>query len=294
MPMWGAREAGGTKVVCAVSNEPPDLLDKKLIPTTKPQETLAEIIDFFTPYAQDLSALGIGSFGPVDVIESSSTYGYILDTPKPHWSNVDFVGPIKQRLQVPIGFDTDVNAAALGEYTWGYAQGLDTFIYLTVGTGIGGGGLMNGKPMHGLLHPEMGHILIPHDRDRDPFPGICPFHQDCLEGLASGVALERRWGCKANTLPPEHEAWKLEAHYLALALVSFILTCSPQRLILGGGVMGQTQLFPMIRSEVQTLLRGYLKLPEIIKQIDSYIVPPQLGGNAGIAGAFVLAKQLVS
>jgi len=163
---------------------------------------------------------------------------------------------------------------------------------LTIGTGIGGGGLSSGKLLHGLIHPEMGHIRLPHDLARDPFPGACPYHGDCLEGLASGPALEKRWGARAETLPPDHPAWKLEARYLALALVNFICTLSPQRIILGGGVMEQAQLFPLIRREVQQLLNGYVQSPVIIENIDAYIVPPGLGKRAGVLGAIALAETV--
>jgi fructokinase len=190
-----------------------------------------------------------------------------------------------------VGFDTDVNGAALGEYRWGAAQGLDTFVYLTIGTGIGGGGMVNGKLMHGLLHPEMGHIRIPHDPDQDPFDGVCPFHGDCLEGLAAGPALEARWGQRAETLPLDHPAWELEANYLASGLVNLICILSPQRIILGGGVMQQASLFPLIRGKVQQLLSDYLKTPTILKHIDEYIVPPRLGDRAGVKGAIALAQQ---
>ena len=195
-------------------------------------------------------------------------------------------------MNLPVAFDTDVNAAALGEKRWGAAQDVSDFIYLTIGTGIGGGGMINGALMHGLLHPEMGHIRIPHDRDRDPFPGACPWHGDCLEGLASGPAIARRWGLPADQLPPDHPAWDLEAHYLALGLVNFILTLSPQRLILGGGVMNQRQLFQKIRAEVQMLLAGYVQHPHILEEMDAYIVPPGLGDRAGVKGSLALGMQL--
>jgi fructokinase len=204
---------------------------------------------------------------------------------------VDFAGQVGRALAAPVGFDTDVNAAAVGEHRWGAAQGLDNFIYLTVGTGIGGGGLINGRPMHGLVHPEMGHVRLPHDRDDDPFPGRCPFHGDCLEGMASGPALEDRWGQPAETLPEDHPAWPLQARYLAFALVNFICTLSPQRIILGGGVMKQESLFPLIRSEVLSLLNDYVRSPAITEEIDSYIVPPGLGGRAGGLGALALGQD---
>jgi fructokinase len=204
---------------------------------------------------------------------------------------VDIRGRIASALGVPVGFDTDVNAAALGEHRWGAAQDVDTFVYLTVGTGIGGGALVAGKLLHGLVHPEMGHIRIPHDRDRDPFEGVCPFHGDCLEGLATGPAIEARWERRGEELPRDHSAWPLEAHYLALGLTSMICTLSPERVILGGGVMERSFLFPMIRSEVRDLLNGYIQAPAIIEQIDAYIVPPGLGRQAGVLGAIALASR---
>jgi fructokinase len=194
---------------------------------------------------------------------------------------------------VPVGFDTDVNAAALGEATWGAAKGLETFLYLTVGTGIGGGGMVNGQLLHGLSHPEMGHLRVPHDLGKDPYPGACPFHGDCLEGLAAGPALLGRWGRRAEELPPDHAAWKLEAHYLALGLANLICTLSPQRIILGGGVMQQVGLFQMVRQNVQQLLNGYLQVSAILEQIDQYIVPSALGNRAGVLGAIALARKMV-
>jgi fructokinase len=264
-------------------------------PTTASGETLGRAIEFFRQQQAEapLAAIGIGSFGPLDPRPVSPTYGYITSTPKPGWADTDIVGPIQQALGVPVGFDTDVNVAALGEFRWGAAQGLDTFIYLTVGTGIGGGGMVNGQLVHGLVHPEMGHIHIPHDWQRDPFPGSCPFHGDCFEGLASGPALARRWGQKAETFPAGHAAWSLEAHYLALALINYTCTVSPQRIILGGGVMSQTELYPMVRREFQETLNGYIVSPDIESHIEGYIVPPGLGNRSGVLGAIALA-QLVA
>lgn len=296
MALLGGIEAGGTKFVCAVGTGPDDLQAEIRIPTTMPQETISQVIDFFQQQIKqtgDLAAIGIGAFGPVDVCENSPKFGWFLNTPKPGWQQVDFVGTIKRELNIPVGFDTDVNAAALGEYQWGNGIGLGSLIYLTVGTGIGGGGVMGGRPIHGLLHPEMGHILIPHDLSVDPFVGACPFHQDCLEGLASGFAMEKRWQQKAASLPADHPAWALEAHYLATGLINFILTLSPERIILGGGVMEQPQLFPLIRSQVRERLNAYLEVPQIMADIDNYIVPPKLGSKAGIMGAFVLAQQTI-
>jgi fructokinase len=292
MPLFGGIEGGGTKFVCAVGTGPDDLRAETRFPTTTPAETIGRAIAFFQEQAQQepLAALGIASFGPVDPNPASSTFGYITTTPKPGWAQTDFAGQISRALGLPVGFDTDVNVAALGEHRWGAAQGLDTFIYLTIGTGLGGGGLVNGQLMHGLIHPEMGHIRPPH-HPNDPYPGACPFHGDCLEGMAAGPAIEGRWGQRAETLPLDHPAWEIEAYYLAQGLVSFICTLSPQRIVLGGGVMEQAHLFPLIRRKTQELLNGYVQAPEILERIDQYIVPPKLGPRAGVLGAIALAQK---
>lgn len=289
--LYGGIEAGGTKFICAVGTDSGEIQAQVHIPTTTPEETLGRVIAFFESQAASHTLLGIGiaSFGPLDPDPMSPTFGTITTTPKPGWSQVNIVARLRQVFDLPIGFDTDVNGAALGEHRWGAGRGLDTFIYLTVGTGIGGGGIVNGALMHGLMHPEMGHIRVPHDRNADPFPGICPYHGDCLEGLASGPAIEARWGQKGPTIPPDHPAWELEAHYLALALANFICTLSPQRIILGGGVMHQTQLFPLIRRRVLEHLGGYIQHPQITESIETYIVPPALGDRAGVLGAIALA-----
>jgi fructokinase len=289
--LCGGIEAGGTKFVCAIGSGPDDIQDEVRFPTTTPEETIGRTIGFFRPRQADLAAIGIASFGPVDPNTASPTYGFITSTPKPGWAGTDFVRTIQQALDLPVGFDTDVNGAALGEYRWGAAQGIDTFVYLTVGTGIGGGGMVGGRLMHGLLHPEMGHMLLRHDRKADPFDGICPFHKDCLEGLASGPALQARWGRLAETLPPDHPAWPLQARYLALAVMNLICTLSPQRIIMGGSVMMGPHLFPLIRADVQDLLNGYVQAPEILCHIDRYIVPPALGARAGVLGAIALAEN---
>jgi fructokinase len=292
MPVFGGIEAGGTKFVCAAGTGPDDILSEARYRTTLPEETLANAVAFFQELPQDQTpaAIGIGSFGPVDPDPSSPTFGHITTTPKPGWANTDVAGAFRQALGLPIGFDTDVNAAALGELRWGAAQGLDTFIYLTIGTGIGGGGLANGRLLHGLIHPEMGHIRVPRHPE-DDYAGFCPFHGDCLEGLAAGPAIEGRWGSPGEMLPPDHPAWQMEAYYLASGLVNLILALSPQRIVLGGGVMSQEYLFPMIRSQVQTLLGGYLQSPAISERIDQYIVPAALGGDAGVLGAIALAER---
>lgn len=292
MHLYGGVEAGGTKFVCAVGTGPDDLRAVERFPTTTPDQTLGRVIEFFRNQSQPVTAMGIASFGPVDPDPNSPTYGWITSTPKPGWRDTDVRGRLQQALQVPVGFDTDVNAAALGEGRWGAARGLDTFLYLTVGTGIGGGGVVGGKLMHGLIHPEMGHIPVSRRAD-DPFSGACPFHGDCLEGMASGPAMERRWGARAETLPSDHPAWDLEAHYLALGLSTLICTLSPQRVILGGGVMQREHLYAQVRQKVQAWLNGYVQSDAIINQIEQYIVPPGLRDRAGVLGAIALAEAAV-
>ena len=288
----GGIEAGGTKFVCAIGTGPNDIRAQTRFPTSGPEETLGQAIEFFRSYGEPVAGIGIGSFGPVDLDPASSTYGYVTSTPKPGWQQTDVRGPIQAALGVPVAFDTDVNVAALGEYIWGAGRGLQTFLYLTIGTGIGGGGMVEGNLLHGLVHPEVGHIRIPHNREADPFPGICPFHGDCWEGLACGPAMERRWGRRAEELPADHPAWRLEAHYLALALVNLICTVSPQRIILGGGVMHQPHLFPLVRHEVQALLNGYVRSPALLNMIDTFLVSPALQGRSGMLGAIALAQQI--
>jgi fructokinase len=280
---YGAIEAGGTKWVCGVGSGPDDLVTTQ-IPTTSPKETIAAAIAFFRD--REIAAVGIGSFGPVNLDRASPHYGYITSTPKPGWQNTDVAGVFRAALNIPVGFDTDVNAAALGESRWGAARDVASCIYLTIGTGVGGGAILDSRLLHGLMHPEMGHIRIPHDRQRDPFPGGCPFHGDCLEGLASGPAIQKRWGVSAKELPSDHPAWQLEARYLALAVANLVFTVSPARVILGGGVMDQSQLFGMIRTELSELVHGYIQLPE------QFVVPPGLGNRSGVLGALALAEQV--
>jgi fructokinase len=279
--MLGAIEAGGTKFVCGLGTGPADLKTVQ-IPTTSPEETTAAAIAFLKEHSGGrVDAIGIASFGPVDLRCDSPTYGFIRSTPKDGWRDYDLAGALRRAFGVPVGFDTDVNGAALGEARWGAAQGIADFVYLTVGTGIGGGAVLNGRVLHGMMHPEMGHIRIPNLVEGG---GVCPYHGDCLEGLASGPAIEARWRVPATQLPPDHEGWKLEARYLALGLNNFACALSPRRFVLGGGVMDQRQLFPMIEAELATLINGYLRIPE------SYVVPAALGGRAGVLGALVLAE----
>ncbi len=286
----GAVEAGGTKFVCAVGTPSSELLREARIETRSPAETVSEVVSFFHPYSPDLAALGVGSFGPVDLRVSSPTYGFITSTPKTAWRNFDIAGALRDALHLPVGFDTDVNAAVLAEATWGAGQDLENVLYVTVGTGIGGGAMIEGRLVHGLMHPEMGHIRVPHDRERDPFPGVCPYHGDCLEGLASGPSLEARWGALPEKLSPDHPAWILEAEYLGIACMNWICAFSPERIILGGGVM-QPHLFPALRNRTRSALNGYIDLPEVTQRIESYIVPPGLGERAGVLGALALGAR---
>lgn len=291
MSIFGCIEAGGTKFVCGVGTGPDDL---KLasFPTSSPEATVDNLRDFFHEQGgARLSAVGIGCFGPLDLHPDSPTFGYITSTPKAGWRHYNLAGAVRRALGVPVGLDTDVNAAALGEARWGAGQGFSDFLYLTVGTGIGGGAIVHEEVVHGLVHPEMGHIRIPHDLAKDPYPGCCPYHQDCLEGLASGPAMEARWGAPAPELPATHPAWELEAHYLALGLATWVCTLSPQRFVLGGGVMQQPHLFPMVRRELARLLNGYIQADALAEGIDRYVVPPQLGNRAGVVGAMVLAER---
>ena len=291
MPLFGGIEGGGTKFVCAIGTGPDDVRAEERFDTDVPDVTLAAVEAFFRAHRDlgCLSSVGIASFGPIDPDPTSPLFGYVTTTPKPGWAQTDLAGAVHRMLGVPVGFDTDVNVAALGEHRWGVARGLDTFVYLTVGTGIGGGGMVNGKLIHGMMHPEMGHIRVPHDVQADPYEGYCSYHGDCLEGLCCGPAIEARWGVPSRELACDHPAWELEAHYLALGLVNLILPLSPQRIIIGGGVMHQAQLFPMIRTNVQRLLNGYLQVENVRTGIDAYIVPPELGDRAGVLGAIALA-----
>jgi fructokinase len=290
----GGVETGGTKVLCAVGTGADDIHAQLRIPTGEPGETLARAVAFFREQATPVAAIGIASFGPIDLDPRSPTFGFITTTPKPGWAHTDVAGPFRAALGVPVGFDTDVNGAALGEHRWGAARDVDPFVYVTVGTGIGGGGVVNGRLLHGLVHPEMGHLRLPHDRGADPFPGSCPYHGDCLDGLASGRALRERWGVPAETLPPEHPAWALEAEYLALGLVSVIGVLSPRRIVIGGGVMQQRQLLPRVRRRAVELLAGYVRAREIVEDIENYIVPPMLGAGAGVFGALALAHDALA
>ncbi|MBQ9263038.1 MAG: ROK family protein [Clostridia bacterium] len=283
---YGALEAGGTKMVLAVADENLRILARESLPTRTPEETMPAMIEFFRK--QEVDALGIGSFGPLDLNPISPTYGYIAKTPKLSWCDYPLMPAFKKALSVPCLLDTDVNAAALAEAKLGAARGLKNCVYVTVGTGVGAGIYCEGQLVHGLMHPEFGHILLAPHPD-DPMPqGICPYHRGCLEGLAAGPAIEKRWGVSAKELPPDHPAWKMEAHYLAQMCVTALMTVSPEKIILGGGVMSQRHLFPMIWRETERLLGGYLAP---VKDVSALIVPPACFPDSGLIGSLLLAKM---
>lgn len=283
----GALEAGGTKMVCAIGDETGKIFEQISLPTKTPEETVPAMIEYFQKAKVD--ALGIGCFGPIDPDKRSKTYGYITSTPKLAWANYDIVGAFEKALGVPVGFDTDVNGSVLGEATFGQAKGKSSVIYITIGTGVGVGVYIEGKLLHGMLHPEAGHVMI-RRREDDTYEGKCPYHKVCLEGMAAGPAVEERWGEKAVNLKDRKEVWDLEAYYIAQALTGYILTLSPEMIILGGGIMHQEQLFPLIRSYVTEMLNGYIQTDEL-KDIDHYIVPASLNDDQGIMGALELGRR---
>jgi fructokinase len=288
--VYGGLETGGTWCMCAVGTGPDDIRAHEQFRTVAPEQTLEQIGAFFQAH-QPLAGIGVGSFGPVDVDPRSPTWGYVTTTPKPGWQHTP-VGPfLRERLDLPLVFDTDVNAAAIGEYRWGAGAGAESLCYLTVGTGIGAGLVIGGRPLHGLVHPEVGHMRIPHDTSRDPFAGSCPMHGDCWEGLASGPALAARWDAPASELPDEHPAWALEAEYVALGILSIVTVASPHVVVAGGGVMERPHLLPAVRSHLRELVAGYLETPLLGDEIDSYLVAPALGDQAGVLGAIALAQS---
>ena len=285
----GAIEAGGTKFVVCIGDEFGNVIERDSFPTETPEETMANIFKFFD--GKDIEALGVGCFGPIDPDLNSPTYGYITTTPKPGWGNFNIMGALKERYDIPMGFDTDVNGAALGEAYFGAAKGLDSALYMTIGTGIGCGAIVEGNLVHGLLHPEMGHMNMI-VREDDTYAGKCPFHGTCFEGLAAGPAIEARWGKKGFELPADHPAWDLEAYYIGQALATYVLVISPKKIILCCGGSKQKQMFPLIHKYLREFLNGYIQKDEILTdKIDDYIVSPALGDNAGVCGALALAKQ---
>ena len=283
----GALEAGGTKMVCAIGDENGSVFERESFPTRAPGETMPDVIGYFRD--KGVAALGIGSFGPLNLNADDPAFGSITTTPKPGWRDYPLRQSLMEALGVPVGIDTDVNAAALAEARLGAGKGLDSLVYYTIGTGVGGGVVTEGRLLHGLVHPEIGHMLLRPD-PRDPAPdGFCPYHKGCAEGLASGPAIEKRWGMPAKDLPADHVAWDVEAEYLAQLCANTILALSPKRIVLGGGVMHQLHLFPRVRRLTLEKLNGYVSHPAILNDIDGFIVPPGLGDNAGAAGALLLA-----
>ena len=289
MKLFGAIEAGGTKFVCAAGTETGEIKERVSIATTTPEETMPEVIAFFNKHK--VEAIGIGSFGPIDVDKNSPTYGNITTTPKLAWRDYPLLRSVQKEFSIPIGFNTDVNIAAMGEAVLGAAKGLDSCLYITVGTGIGAGAYIQGELLQGLTHPEMGHILV-RRHPEDSYKGSCPYHGDCLEGLAAGPAIEERWGTKAAELSNNDKVWEMEGYYIAQALMQYILILSPKKIILGGGVMNQEQVLEYINTYLKEFLNGYLEFPQVSTEMGSYIVRPGLGDNAGITGGLLLAKRV--
>lgn len=283
----GALEAGGTKMVMAVTTPEGEILERDEIPTGDPVPTCEAIVRWFAD--KDIDALGVGAFGPTGVDPNSDTYGWILETPKTAWRHFNFLGALQEGLDVPCGYDTDVNAACLGEATFGCAQGLDTVVYITIGTGVGAGVMAGGRLMHGMLHPEAGHIQL-RKRAYDTGASVCGFHDSCFEGLASGPSIEARWGAKGHELAGNAQVWELESEYIAEALVDYVMCYSPEKIILGGGVMKQEQLFPLVRNKFTEMLGGYIQT-EQVKAVDTYIVPSGCNGDQGILGCTALALE---
>ncbi|WNS43971.1 ROK family protein [Paenibacillus sp. MMS20-IR301] len=281
----GAIEAGGTKFICGIGDENGVILEQISFPTNHPGQTMPQVIEYFQ--GKEVEAIGVGSFGPIDLSPGSPAYGCITTTPKPGWANYNLLGALKQVFPVPFGWDTDVNAAAYGEVKWGAARGLSSCLYMTVGTGIGVGVYSEGRLVHGLVHPEGGHVPV-RRHPEDDYAGHCPYHGDCLEGMAAGPAIEARWGKKGYELPAEHKAWEIEAYYLAQSITQAILLLSPHKIILGGGVMQQVQLYPLIRRAVLRNLNGYVNTDAILERMDEYITAPGLGQQAGLCGALAL------
>ena len=287
MAIMAAVEAGGTQFNCGLGDENGNIIDQVSIPTTTPEETMKKVIEYFKDKKFDV--MGVGSFGPIDPIKGSKTYGHITKTPKAYWSDYNLIGELKKHFDVPMEFDTDVNGAALAEAWWGAGKGFKNVMYITVGTGIGAGATVDGKMLQGLTHPEMGHISVKRHPE-DTFEGTCSFHGDCLEGMAAGPAIEKRWGKKGIELAEDNRVWEMEAYYLSQALVNYILILSPEKIIMGGGVMKQKQLFPLIHKNVKEMLNGYVDKKEILEDIENYIIYPGLGDYAGFIGSFALGK----
>lgn len=290
----GGVEAGGTKFVCVVGRGPAEAMEVGRIPTTTPPETLGRVLDFFRAAEArygPCAAFGIAAFGPLDLDPRSPGWGHLTRTPKEGWQDVDLVTPLREAFGAPVAIDTDVNGAGLAEAQWGAGRGTGRLVYITVGTGIGGAAILDGDPLRGPSHPEMGHIRVPRRPDDVAFAGICPFHGDCLEGLASGPAVLARWKMPAESLPADHAAWDLLGFYIAHLCVSATLLLSPGLILLGGGVAQSPSLLPAVRRWTRDLLAGYPRLPGPEESLESYIVPPALGARAGAFGALALAAR---
>jgi fructokinase len=290
--LYGGIEAGGTKFVCAVGNSPENIIAETRFPTTTPVETIQRVYDFFAPHLNQLQGIGLGSFGPFDADPASSTYGCITTTPKPNWGNTNILRMLREKINLPFAVDMDVVVAGLGEAKWGASKNDSHSLYLTIGTGIGGGYIVDGKPLRGLASLEMGHICIPRNPSLDPFQGACPYHGDCFEGLASGPAIQARFGQRCETLADDDPFWDVEAGYIAHALAVYVLTLAPKRIIVGGGVMQKDFMFPAVRRKTQEILNGYIHHEMILGHIDQYIVPPALGNRSGVLGAIALIMDV--
>jgi len=291
-PLYGAIEAGGTKFVCALGKADGSLIAESRLPTADPASTLAAMVNFLKESSDrhgPLSGIGLASFGPLVLDRRSPQYGFLGKTPKAGWSHADIVGAVRSAFSCPVGFDTDVNGAALAEHRWGAGREVDDLVYVTVGTGIGAGVLVNGAPLHGLVHPEIGHLFLRRHALDAEFAGVCPFHGDCLEGLASGPAIMKRSGGELSSLNADHPQWTLQADYLAQLCATLVLTVSPRRIIMGGGVMSCLALFPLIHQRMLHWLAGYVDHTELLQHADRYVVPPGLGQRAGVLGALSLA-----
>lgn len=284
--LYGAIEAGGTKFVCAVGNKEYKTLDKISIETTNPEETLEQVIYFFNKYKAEISSIGIGSFGPIDSDINSDKYGFITNTPKLLWKDFNFLGTLKSVFNIPMYWTTDVNASANGEYHFGHGEDLSSIVYVTIGTGVGGGAIQNGEFIGGASHPEMGHMIV-HPHSSAEKIGNCPYHDFCLEGLASGPAIEHRTGVKGKDLDTNSIEWDIEAYYIAQAVYNITYTLRPERVILGGGVMNKELLLEKVRNQYQELAGNYLD----INDIKTYIVMPKLGDEAALKGCYKLAEK---
>lgn len=292
--LFGGVEAGGTKFVCATGDASNKLRATVEIPTREPESTIREAVEFFRSQAEageSLAGVGIGSFGPLELNTEASNFGHILTTPKPGWQDFDIRGAFAAALDVPVTIDTDVNTAVMGESQWGAARGLQHCLYVTVGTGIGVGAIIDGRILHGEHHPEMGHMFVPLNLDEpEEFVGSCPYHPSCIEGLASGAAIVKRWGSKLLDLPQDHPAWQLEAQYLAMFLSNLTLALQPQRIVIGGGVMNETLLL-LIRGRLHAALAGYRISLTAVEAVADYLVLPELNGRAGVLGAIAMVQH---